>query len=72
VPRRVDDRRILPAISGAPPNAIELPTGCAFHPRCPLAEDECRTTVPELRAIGDGHRAACLFAERVSSEPVST
>jgi oligopeptide/dipeptide ABC transporter ATP-binding protein len=35
------------------------PPGCRFHPRCPLAEDECRTTVPELRTF-DGRQAACF------------
>jgi oligopeptide/dipeptide ABC transporter ATP-binding protein len=35
------------------------PPGCRFHPRCPLAEDECRTTVPELRTF-DGRLAACF------------
>jgi oligopeptide transport system ATP-binding protein len=72
VPRGVDERRTLPAIAGAPPNVIDLPPGCAFHPRCPLAEGECRTAVPELQPLADGHRAACLFAESVSMGPVST
>ncbi|SDD00682.1 ABC transporter ATP-binding protein [Actinokineospora iranica] len=40
-------KRLTP-IKGAPPSLINLPTGCAFSPRCPLAEDECRTAEPLL------------------------
>jgi oligopeptide/dipeptide ABC transporter ATP-binding protein len=36
----------LPGIKGAPPNPLRLPTGCAFHPRCPLADDRCKAEVP--------------------------
>ncbi len=41
------------------PSAIEPPTGCRFNTRCPAATDECRTTEPEIRGIGDGHFVAC-------------
>ena len=50
------DRVIL---QGEPPNPASRPSGCAFHPRCPLARDICRSTAPELREIGDGRTAAC-------------
>jgi oligopeptide/dipeptide ABC transporter ATP-binding protein len=66
VPRREDARGELVAIPGTPPDPARLPSGCAFHPRCPLAEDRCREEIPELRVLSAGHRAACLFAERVS------
>ncbi|HEY3673000.1 MAG TPA: ABC transporter ATP-binding protein [Acidimicrobiia bacterium] len=66
VPRADDARPVLAAIPGTPPDPTALPTGCAFHPRCALAEDACRETRPELRALGEGHRAACLFADDVS------
>jgi oligopeptide/dipeptide ABC transporter ATP-binding protein len=39
--------------------------GCIFSNRCPFAEDVCRTTRPPLTEVGPGHRAACLFPERV-------
>ncbi len=45
-------------VEGEIPNPIDPPPGCAFHPRCPRAMPECRTTLPEMRAIGSG-RAAC-------------
>jgi oligopeptide/dipeptide ABC transporter ATP-binding protein len=66
VPRRGDTRGELLAIDGTPPDPARLPSGCAFHPRCPLAADQCRIEVPELRMLGPGHGAACVFAEQVS------
>jgi oligopeptide/dipeptide ABC transporter ATP-binding protein len=66
VPRRGDTRGELVAIPGTPPDPARLPSGCAFHPRCPLAEDRCREEIPELRVLSPEHRSACLFAERVS------
>ena len=50
------DRIIL---KGDVPNPANLPPGCPFHPRCPLAEARCKTEVPVLEDKGGGHRAAC-------------
>ena len=50
----------LPSIPGQPPDLAELPPGCAFAPRCPLAHERC-TTSPELRALPGGRRLACHF-----------
>jgi peptide/nickel transport system ATP-binding protein len=55
-------RMVLP---GDPPDAVNPPPGCVFHPRCPLAVDRCRAEVPALRAIGPGRLAACHRAEEV-------
>ncbi|TFG07485.1 ABC transporter ATP-binding protein [Candidatus Thorarchaeota archaeon] len=49
-------------LKGEVPSAINPPTGCRFHPRCPFAEEKCRLEEPELRDIGDGHLVACHFA----------
>jgi len=49
----------LVAIAGAPPTPGHLPSGCAFHPRCPYATDLSREVVPPLVPIGDGRRLAC-------------
>jgi oligopeptide/dipeptide ABC transporter ATP-binding protein len=52
------------------PSPINIPSGCPFHPRCPLYElkgkpEQCRTEVPQLRPVGDDpqHLASCHFAE---------
>jgi peptide/nickel transport system ATP-binding protein len=44
---------------GEPPSLINPPRGCRFHPRCPLARDVCRTTVPLRTEHGDGHWSNC-------------
>lgn len=53
------ERRRLRGISGAPPNPREIPEGCAFHPRCPLASDLCYTTKPGVADLGDEHLVVC-------------
>jgi oligopeptide/dipeptide ABC transporter ATP-binding protein len=50
-------RRIV--LSGDPPSPLSPPTGCPFHPRCPVAEPHCRTETPVLRDLGEGRRVAC-------------
>jgi len=54
--RRMRDRIVL---SGDPPNPVDVPMGCAFHPRCPRAIARCRTDAPALSFIGQGRLAAC-------------
>jgi len=49
--------RVIPRGEVATPLAV--PTGCRFHPRCPLAFDRCRVERPVLRVVGPGHTAAC-------------
>lgn len=51
------DRELSP-IKGTPPSLRDVPTGCPFRPRCPLAEDKCKEP-QELLQIADGHTAAC-------------
>ena len=46
-------------LQGEPPNPADRPSGCAFHPRCPVAIDLCRTGVPHLRQVAQGRTAAC-------------
>jgi peptide/nickel transport system ATP-binding protein len=50
-------------LPGDPPDPRSLPTGCAFHPRCALATDECTTIDPPLEQHGDGRKVACLHAD---------
>jgi peptide/nickel transport system ATP-binding protein len=59
VPTLATDRSELASIPGSPPDLIELPSGCKFHPRCPLAIEKCREEEPELLDVGPGHSAAC-------------
>jgi oligopeptide/dipeptide ABC transporter ATP-binding protein len=63
VPRldRPDTSKLLP-IPGQPPDPLNPPTGCAFHPRCPLAMERCRVEAPPLRVVAAGHAAACWVA----------
>jgi len=47
-------------LGGEVPSPLNPPAGCVFHPRCPIAVEECKAGVPELRAIKPGHFAACI------------
>jgi oligopeptide/dipeptide ABC transporter ATP-binding protein len=60
VPRldRPANEKLVP-IEGQPPNPLDLPNGCAFHPRCPFAIDRCHVDTPVLAQVGDNHLAAC-------------
>jgi peptide/nickel transport system ATP-binding protein len=57
---RLDEKldRLTP-IQGNPPSLINVPSGCAFHPRCPYVMDVCRTDVPELLSEDYPHSSAC-------------
>jgi oligopeptide transport system ATP-binding protein len=58
-PTRNRQRR---GLGGDVPSPIERPSGCPFHPRCPLAQDVCSAEEPQLRTLDDGRLAACHFA----------
>lgn len=65
-PRVDEPRRRLYAIPGSPPNLMDPPSGCRFHPRCPFAESICREKEPMLYQVGDGHYSMChLIKEEV-------
>ena len=55
-------REPLKGIPGAVPDLASLPSGCAFHPRCPLAEEDCRAARPPLEDVGD-RLCACFRVE---------
>jgi peptide/nickel transport system ATP-binding protein len=57
----LEQRGALAGIPGLAPSLRELPSGCAFHPRCELATDRCRTERPALRDIA-GAQIACHLA----------
>jgi oligopeptide/dipeptide ABC transporter ATP-binding protein len=58
-----DSKRQRILLSGDVPSPIHPPSGCPFHPRCPIAEARCKTDVPALREIEPGHWAACHLAK---------
>jgi peptide/nickel transport system ATP-binding protein len=66
VPRRDPRERRKPEIlRGETPDAVRIPRGCRFHPRCPIAIDDCKEIDPELRSPAGAvaaHRAACIRA----------
>ncbi len=57
-------------LEGETPDAAHIPTGCRFHPRCPLVFDRCKTEEPPLFDVGPGHRAACWLIEGGRSLPM--
>ena len=56
--------RRLPAIGGVVPNLLHLPAGCAFAPRCPHAQERCRTERPALEELSPGHWCRCFEGGR--------
>jgi oligopeptide/dipeptide ABC transporter ATP-binding protein len=60
-------RRKRMILQGDPPNPINLPSGCRFHPRCPLVFERCPEIDPRLIPIGQGHEAACLLVSNGST-----
>ena len=58
-----DAKRSRIILSGEIPSPIDPPSGCPFHPRCPIAQPQCQTQVPVLRRLSDGHWAACHLAK---------
>ncbi len=57
-----DAKRQRIILAGDVPSPIHPPSGCPFHPRCPVAEARCRTEVPPLRETGAGRQVACHLA----------
>src|SRR5918998_230488 len=63
-------RRERLVVSGEPPNPINPPSGCVFHPRCPRATEICRTVEPPLARYPNGHLAACHHPMNVSAAEI--
>ncbi|MEU5886334.1 ABC transporter ATP-binding protein [Streptomyces sp. NPDC047461] len=61
IPRLDQKGQELYAIKGLPPNLMNIPPGCAFNPRCPMAQDVCRTDVPPLYDVSEDRTSACHF-----------
>ena len=48
-------------LRGEVPSPINPPSGCTFHPRCPVAMERCSIETPVSTSVGEGHRASCLL-----------
>ena len=58
-------------LEGEPPNPIDPPSGCRFHPRCPRATDVCQTVEPQLTEYPGGHVAACHHPLNVTAQDLA-
>ncbi|MBT4482247.1 MAG: ABC transporter ATP-binding protein [Candidatus Latescibacteria bacterium] len=65
VPRLDTQEERLSVIDGTVPDPAELPPGCPFNPRCPLADDHCREELPELEVVQEIHRTRCFKKDQV-------
>ena len=62
-------RRII--LEGEPPSPANPPSGCVFHPRCPIAEDICKAEIPGFREVKPGHFVACHLADTQGHSKIS-
>ncbi len=73
VPRLdADAKEPLATLKGNPPSVVDLPPGCPFVPRCPLAHDKCRQEEPPLAEVHTAHAAACWEADRIEHEHLTS
>jgi peptide/nickel transport system ATP-binding protein len=61
-------REEMRPIEGSAPDPVNVPEGCSYHPRCPLADETCVREDPPLEGDDDGHAAACHHVDRVPEE----
>jgi len=64
--RRAKEKLI--SVPGSPPDLIEPPSGCRFHPRCPYAREVCKEREPPLEEAEPGHTVACHFWRKIREE----
>ena len=58
----VDEMRPIP---GEVPDPLNVPIGCSYHPRCPMADNRCMNEDPELNEVDDNHTAACFYTDQI-------
>jgi oligopeptide/dipeptide ABC transporter ATP-binding protein len=58
----VEETRAHSVLEGEVPSPLNPPEGCTFHPRCPHCDPACKTQVPQLREVAEGHYVSCLLA----------
>ncbi len=59
-------RSTIAEVAGELPSPLAIPSGCPFHPRCPMAAERCTIELPLSRIVDEGHFSACHFAEQVT------
>ena len=62
-PSLQSEKREMSSIPGSPPNLINPPRGCRFHPRCKFAMDICKRKTPKLKEVSKGHYVACFLVD---------
>jgi oligopeptide/dipeptide ABC transporter ATP-binding protein len=67
LPQLSIDRQQLTSIPGSAPSPASLPAGCAFHPRCGHARNDCARSAPDLVPVAEAHRARCWFVGQLSA-----
>jgi peptide/nickel transport system ATP-binding protein len=68
VPTLEGEQQELTSIPGSPPDLIDLPSGCKFHPRCLYATEKCSEEDPPMIEVAPGQAAACWHWEKVASD----
>ena len=66
IPSMSEDEEWLHPIDGLPPDPAALPEGCAFHPRCPYATEECKKQPIAMQTTSDGHQCRCCHIQQVA------
>lgn len=64
IPTLDADEESLHVIKGAPPNPVDLPTGCKFHPRCEFATERCKCEVPKMIDLDASHCVSCFLFDK--------
>lgn len=59
-------------IEGSSPDPVAVPTGCSFHPRCPMADSQCEAEDPPYFDVTENHKSACFYWEQASNEISTT
>ena len=67
LPRLGDRRATLRVIPGNVPNPARFPAGCRFHPRCPVAQERCRSEVPPILTFDGNHQTRCWRADEIAA-----
>jgi oligopeptide/dipeptide ABC transporter ATP-binding protein len=67
LPRLGDKRATLRVIPGNVPNPARFPLGCRFHPRCPVAQDRCRSQEPPVLTFDGSHQSRCWRADEIAA-----